>query len=229
MISIFSDLEIHQQIIELHKKENEIMQTKLLEIAKFFDISEVIINTMQYQKEKNLNKISFLYNRIQKFIKRENFFNDLIKKVHDLKKKMKNLKNFNFDNCGFASNFSNVKTNFSESQIPSMDEINNKTVMNEIVSTIRLATHQITDDIFYYSHDVVNYVKNMEYSNSLIYRNLNHLKNDLQKIGNFFWRYIFFLLLTKMCFFWLIYFARFWKSIRKYKYFYSKSIKTREY
>jgi hypothetical protein len=187
LIAMFSDLEIHQQIIELAKKENEIIQTKLLKIAKLFGVSEVVINTMQYQKDQNLSKISFLYSRLKNFIERNEFFDQLIQKVYNLKKQLKTMELNHGNDCKDQSFFSMMNTTFSDPQSTMKNEKKlSISLYDEMMNSIRLATHQITDDVFYYTHDVVNYVKNMEYSNSLVYKNLNQLKLDLKKIGNFF-------------------------------------------
>lgn len=184
LISVFSDLEIHQQIIELHRKENQIMQKKLLKLAEMFGISDIIIHTLQYQKEQNLSKISFLYSRLESFFQREKYFHSLIKKVNGLKELLANLQNAEVQDCSTGSIFSNVNTNFSMSQVVPEETRRHEQISNELVATLRLATHQITDDVFFYTHDVVNYIKNMEFSNSQVYKNLNIFKKDLQKIGN---------------------------------------------
>lgn len=181
---MFSDLEIHQQIIELHRKENQIMQKKLLKLAEMFGISDIIIHTLQYQKEQNLGKISFLYSRLESFFQREKYFHSLIKKVNSLKELLANLQRSELQDCSTGSIFSNVNTNFSMSQTIQEETRKHEQVSNELVTTLRLATHQITDDVFFYTHDVVNYIKNMEFSNSQVYKNLNIFKKDLQKIGN---------------------------------------------
>ena len=185
LVSIFSDLEIHQQIIELHKKENEIIQSKLLNFAKIFGISETIIHTLQYQKERNLSKISFLYSRLESFFQRENYFNSLNEKMETLQKLSLNLEQQKNIDCSTQSFFSNVNTNFSQTM--SNKEYNQKQnqISEELSSNLRSITGQILDDVFYYSHDVVNYVKNLEFSNSEVYKNLNIFRKDIQKIGNF--------------------------------------------
>lgn len=185
LISVFSNLEIHQQIIELHRKENQIMQTKLLKLAEMFGISDIIIHTLQYQKEQNLSKIGFLYARLENFFHREKYFQSLIKKIAELRSLANNLEKSKMMDCSKGSFFSNTNTNFSLNQeVPNVMS-QKEEVSKEIISTLRLATHQITDDVFFYTHDVVNYIKNMEFSNSEVYKNLNLLKKDLQKIGNF--------------------------------------------
>jgi len=185
LISVFSNLEIHQQIIELHRKENQIMQSKLLKLAEMFGISDIIIHTLQYQKEQNLDKISFLYARLENFFQREKYFQNLIKKINSLKELSKNIEKSKMMECSTGSFFSNTNTNFSmNSEIANMKSKQNE-ISDEMLSTLRLATHQITDDVFFYTHDVVNYIKNMEFSNSEVYKNLNILKKDLQKLGNF--------------------------------------------
>lgn len=149
-----------------------------------FGISDIIIHTLQYQNEQNLSKISFLYSRLESFFQREKYFHSLIKKVNGLKELLANLQNAEVQDCSTGSIFSNVNTNFSMSQVVPEETRRHEQISNELVATLRLATHQITDDVFFYTHDVVNYIKNMEFSNSQVYKNLNIFKKDLQKIGN---------------------------------------------
>lgn len=181
---MFSDLEIHQQIIELHRKENQIMQKKLLKLAEMFGISDVIIHTLQYQKEQNLSKISFLYSRLENFFKREKYFQSLVKKIEGLQGLLASLEKGEAQDSSMGSIFSNVNTSFSLGQVEPEAQARRAQAAGELITTLRLATHQITDDVFFYTHDVVNYIKNMEFSNSQVYKNLNAFKKDLQKIGN---------------------------------------------
>ena len=185
LISVFSDLEIHQQIIELHRKENEILQSKLLELAKIFGISDVIIHTLQHQKERNLNKISFLYSRLESFIQRDNYFNTLKEKIKILKNLFSNIKKQNLPDCSTQSFFSNVHTNTHSSPGQFFNNKKNQ-IAGDLSNTLRILNNQIMEDVLFYSHDVVNYVKNMEFSNSQLYKSLSVFKKDMKQIGNYF-------------------------------------------